>query len=75
MSSVEIEKLRPKVIGSAKGIVLEIGAGSGLNLPIYKNISKLYALEPSQELTDMAKVRAKEVSFPVEFLKASAKHK
>jgi ubiquinone/menaquinone biosynthesis C-methylase UbiE len=74
MSSTEIEKLRPKVINLAKGIVLEIGAGSGLNLPIYKNISKLHALEPSQELTDMAKVRTKEVSFPVEFLNASAEH-
>lgn len=72
MSSAEIEKLRPKVISSAKGVVLEIGAGSGLNLPIYENISKLYALEPSRELADLAKVRAKEVSFPVEFLNASA---
>lgn len=74
MSSPEIEKLRPSVINLAKGVVLEIGTGSGLNLTFYKDISKLYALEPSQELVKMARERAKEVLFLVEFLNASAEH-
>ena len=47
MKNREMEKLRPGVVGMAGGVVLEIGFGSGLNLPYYKNVTKLYALEPS----------------------------
>ena len=72
MSGEEIEKLRPSVIEKASGVVLEIGAGSGLNLPFYKNISKLYFLEPSKGLMEMARKRAKGITFPIEFLEAGA---
>ncbi len=74
MGSAEIEKLRPWVIDLASGVVLEIGIGAGHNLPFYKSISKLYALEPSKEMISMAKKRAESLSFPMEFLNASAEH-
>ncbi len=67
-----MEKQRPDVAGEARGIVLEIGFGSGFNLPYYKNITKLYALDPSQELYELAQTRIKKVTFPVEQLKVSA---
>ena len=72
MKKEEIEKHRPEVVGLVSGIVLEIGFGSGLNLPYYKNVKKLYALEPSQELYDLAKERIKDSGIPVEHLKTSA---
>ncbi len=72
MGSPEIQKLRPEVIKNASGAVLEIGVGAGHNLPLYKNISKLYALEFSPELTERAKQQAHELQFPVEFISASA---
>ena len=68
----EIEKSRPGVVGQAMGTVLEVGFGSGLNLPHYKNVLKLYALDPSSELYNLAEKRIKEASFPVEYIKASA---
>jgi ubiquinone/menaquinone biosynthesis C-methylase UbiE len=71
MSSGEFEKLRPEVIEQATGVVLEIGVGAGHNLPLYKDISKIFALEPSQELLAMAKER---VVVPVEFLNTGAEH-
>jgi ubiquinone/menaquinone biosynthesis C-methylase UbiE len=74
MGSAEIEKLRPGVLSAASGVVLEIGAGAGHNLPFYKNISKLYALEPSKELTKIAAERAGALGFPVEFLDAKAEN-
>jgi ubiquinone/menaquinone biosynthesis C-methylase UbiE len=64
---------RRRVIPLASGTVLEVGVGSGLNLPFYgPKVQRLYALDPSRELWKMARKRVREVSFPVEFLAASA---
>ncbi len=72
MGSKELEEIRRVVLTEAFGEVLEIGVGPGYNIPLYKNISKLYALEPSKELTDIAKTRTNLSSFPIEFLNTGA---
>ncbi|MFH1608618.1 MAG: class I SAM-dependent methyltransferase [Patescibacteria group bacterium] len=72
MSNKVVEKQRPYIVGQAFGVVLEIGFGSGLNLPYYKNINKLYAIDPSRELYNLAEERIKETFFPVEYLPVSA---
>ena len=74
MSSAEFNTTREGVVAPARGVVLEIGFGSGYNLPFYKGVEGLYALDPSQELYDYASERIKSVSFPVTYLKASAEH-
>ena len=65
-----IQKQREKIVPLAKGIVLEIGIGSGLNMPFYdKNkISKIYGLDPSEELNEMALELAKEHSLNIDFI-------
>lgn len=72
MGSDEFEKIRRVVLTDASGIVLEIGVGPGHNIPLYKNVSKLYALDPSRELIEIAKTRANFSAFSVEFLNAGA---
>jgi ubiquinone/menaquinone biosynthesis C-methylase UbiE len=64
---------RARWVPLAAGVVLEIGAGSGLNFAHYgPQVRKLYALDPSAELRRMAAPRAERVRVPVEFLAASA---
>jgi hypothetical protein len=64
---------RRKFIPLASGTVLEVGIGSGLNLPFYgPQVQRLYALDPSHELWKMARQRIREAPSPVEFLAASA---
>jgi hypothetical protein len=47
---------RRHVIGAAEGRVLEVGVGSGLNLPLYgPSARSIIALEPSSELLRMAR--------------------
>ena len=61
---------REKVVPLAKGRVLEIGIGSGLNLPYYdvSKVTKLWALDPSPEITKLAERAARSVHFDVEFI-------
>lgn len=65
---------RAKVIPGARGRVLEIGFGSGLNLPYYdaRRVSRLHALDPSPELLRLAESRIAESKLAVECLEAGA---
>ncbi len=69
-----IKKQREKVIPLAQGNVLEIGVGSGLNLPFYdkSKIIKLTAIDPSEDLWHTVAVDLKTIPFEFEFIKASA---
>ena len=61
---------RRKVVPQASGRVLEIGIGSGLNMPYYDpaKVEKLWGLEPSDEIRRMAEQKAVGSPFPVEFI-------
>ena len=61
---------REKIVPLARVRVLEIGVGSGLNLPYYDagKVSNLCGLDPSPEILRRAEARAKAVSFEVEFI-------
>ena len=54
--SKPIKLQREKIVPLAYGKVLEIGIGSGLNIPFYNHsmIDEFHALEPSKELCEMA---------------------
>ena len=73
MRNRETAGLRAECIPQARGDVLEIGIGSGLNLPFYSSqVRRVYGLEPSFELQRMARARVRAAPVDVEFLSQSA---
>src|ERR1700674_5808885 len=64
---------RSRVIPAAEGRVLEIGIGSGLNLPFYTlRVEHLIGLDPSTKLLAMARQAVPPALGPVEFVEGSA---
>lgn len=62
-------RYRSLIVPKARGAVLEIGFGSGLNLPFYgAGVEHLYGLDPSEELLAMAGRKARAIAFPIDFL-------
>ncbi|NQW36222.1 MAG: class I SAM-dependent methyltransferase [Flavobacteriales bacterium] len=67
-------KQRAKIIPQAQGNVLEIGIGSGLNLPFYAKdaLKHLTAIDPSIETWHKNKIDTQSLPFGFEFIKAFA---
>ena len=64
---------RERVIAAAEGRVLEIGIGSGLNLPFYgPHVREIVGLEPAPRLIAMARQVAERMPMPVTFMEESA---
>ena len=73
MSGKEFQQLRRLLLQNARGKVLEIGLGTGLNLPHYpEGVSWLHAAEPATLLPERLIQRGKEATFPVEIKRISA---
>lgn len=69
MRNSEAMRYRSQIVPQARGMVLEIGVGSGLNLPFYgAGVEQLYGLDPSEELLVMARKKARVITFPIDFL-------
>lgn len=73
MSGEEFRRLRAGLLQDARGEVLEIGLGTGLNLPHYPNtVSGLHAVDPAPLLPERVTRRSASVSFPIEIQRISA---
>lgn len=70
----EVMKLRSILIPQAKGRVLEVGIGTGLNLPYYdaRQVSHICGLDPSPEMHGLARTRAAAIKIPIEHVTLSA---
>jgi len=61
-----------KAVPRANGRVLEVGIGSGLKLPCYDGtkLSKVWGLDPSPEMNQIAAQAVADLPFEVEFIGA-----
>ncbi|MAE37342.1 MAG: SAM-dependent methyltransferase [Pelagibacteraceae bacterium] len=74
MQNKVISKQREKIIPFAKGRVLEIGIGSGLNFSFYNKseVKDVFAVEPDNVLLEKAKKRALDNNIDLNIEKISA---
>jgi ubiquinone/menaquinone biosynthesis C-methylase UbiE len=73
MRQKNLAAYRARIIPAAEGRVLEIGIGSGLNLPFYsRNVARVIGLEPSPRLLAMARRVERTGNGSVEFIEGSA---
>jgi ubiquinone/menaquinone biosynthesis C-methylase UbiE len=72
MQQKQMIPFRERVGKAASGCVLDVGIGSGLNLPFYGNrIDRIVGVDPSLELLRFAEERARETSNSIELLRGS----
>jgi ubiquinone/menaquinone biosynthesis C-methylase UbiE len=73
MRNRDLVPYRQRVVSAARGRVLEIGIGSGINLPFYPPATnEIFGLEPAPRLVEMAQHSAQQSSATVKFVEASA---
>jgi ubiquinone/menaquinone biosynthesis C-methylase UbiE len=72
MGQRQLVPYRSRIVSAASGRVLEIGIGSGLNLPFYREATQVLGLDPSPKLLKMARNAARRTSTPFHAFEASA---
>lgn len=73
MQNPDMAALRRRVVPEAEGDVIEVGFGSGHNLPFYSDaVRSVTGIDPSVELKDLAVERISEARVPIEIVNQSA---
>lgn len=72
MRQKNLAAYRNRIVSAAEGRVLEIGIGSGLNLPFYSSNARQIGLDPSPKLLAMARRASRSDSRSVELIEGSA---
>lgn len=69
-----VQRQRAKIVPRATGRVLEIGIGTGRNLPFYdkSRLEELYGLDPAEEMHRLARRRMRTSGIDVHILTSSA---
>jgi ubiquinone/menaquinone biosynthesis C-methylase UbiE len=73
MRQNQMVRFRDRIGKAADGQVLDVGIGSGVNLAFYgAQVNRVYGIDPSPELLNFARKRARDARIPVELLCGSA---
>lgn len=71
-SATPFRQMRKRMLPHAKGIVVEVGCGSGLNLPYYEpsKVEKLVGIDPDTSMLAMAEARSRGLPLEVQLIQA-----
>jgi len=73
MASEQLAPYRARVIAQARGRVLEVGIGPGLNLPLYgAAVTDIRGVDPSAALLEVARKNGESAGAAVELLLGSS---
>ena len=72
MQTASLMDKRRELLLPIEGEVLEIGFGTGLNIPFYGNVDVLYALEPNPDIYHLAVERVQHAPFHVRHVQSHA---
>src|SRR6516162_5865119 len=73
MRQAQLVPYRSRAVSSATDRVLEIGIGSGLNLPFYsQNVKQIVGIDPSPKLLEMAQEATTQSSLSVGLMEGTA---
>ncbi len=67
-----VRRQRRRTAGEATGRVLELGIGTGLNLPFYVHADEVVGVDPDPHMLKRARRRAARASCPVRLVEAGA---
>lgn len=62
----KFKKIRKRLISKAKGHVLEIGSGTGVNFPFYVNATHVTAIEPNSDMLKRSCSKARNHFVPIQ---------
>jgi len=75
MNRGELTRIRDRVAAGLRGEVLEVGFGSGLNVPHYPSaVNRVLAVDPAVVARKLAAKRIARISAPVEFIGLDGQH-
>ena len=75
LGNAEMAKVRSRSLGDLHGTVVEIGFGSGPNVPLYpEGVTKVYAVDPSAVGRKLAAGRVAASPIPIEFIGLDGEH-
>ena len=66
------KEIRMDLVEKAEGRVLEIGSGTGINFPYYKNARQVDAIEPNPSMSRRADERLRSSRVPIQVHESSA---
>lgn len=72
LEATRFKKVRSELVREAKGNVLEIGSGTGINFPYYHHATKVTAIEPNPLMSERGMERLKRASVPIEVVQVGA---
>ncbi|PIC66692.1 SAM-dependent methyltransferase [Sporosarcina sp. P21c] len=72
LEATRFKKVRTEIIRNARGNVLEIGSGTGINFPYYRQASHVTAIEPNPEMSSRAMRRGRSAHVPITLYEANA---